>query len=102
MCIRDRFQRMAADIHASQAALEQARRRTAAVLATVTTGVVAIDADGKVMIANPRARALVHSLLGEGTALGDAFGGEWADVRSEIERYVACLLYTSDAADERS
>jgi nitrogen fixation/metabolism regulation signal transduction histidine kinase len=93
------FQRMAADIHASQAALEQARRRTAAVLATVTTGVVAIDADGKVMIANPRARALVDSPLAEGTALGEAFGGEWTEVRSEIERYVALPLPAGDARE---
>ena len=93
------FQRMAADIHASQAALEQARRRTAAVLATVTTGVVAIDADGKVMIANPRARALVDSPLAEGTALGEVFGGEWAEVRGEIERYVALPLPAGDAKE---
>ena len=37
------FERMAADIRSSQHALEEARRRTAAVLGTVATGVVAID-----------------------------------------------------------
>ena len=37
------FGRMAADIRSSQAALEEARKRTASVLATVATGVVALD-----------------------------------------------------------
>ena len=40
------FERMAADIRVSQSALEEARRRTAAVLATVATGVVGIDPAG--------------------------------------------------------
>ena len=37
------FERMAADIATSREALEEARRRTAAVLATVATGVVGLD-----------------------------------------------------------
>ena len=37
------FERMAADIASSREALEEARRRTAAVLATVATGVVGLD-----------------------------------------------------------
>ncbi len=49
------FERMAADIRSSQDALEEARKRTAAVLATVATGVVALDPQGRVLIANPQA-----------------------------------------------
>ena len=49
------FERMAADIRSSQNALEEARRRTAAVLGTVATGVVGIDPAGRVLIANRQA-----------------------------------------------
>jgi signal transduction histidine kinase len=80
------FQRMAADVRASQAALEQARRRTATVLETVTTGVIAVDAGAHVMIANSRARALIGSPLDEGSALDNALPPDWSDVRAEIER----------------
>ncbi|HET8634447.1 MAG TPA: ATP-binding protein [Gemmatimonadales bacterium] len=93
------FQRMASDVHASQAALEQARRRTAAVLATVTTGVVAFDSSGQVMIANARARALTRSPLREGTPLAHAFEGDWAAVRSEIEQYVDAPLPGGEARE---
>ena len=40
------FNRMAADVRASREALEAARRRTETVLATVATGVIAVDAGG--------------------------------------------------------
>jgi signal transduction histidine kinase len=93
------FQRMASDVHASQAALEEARRRTAAVLATVSTGVVAFDGSGRVMIANARARALTHSGLGEGTPLAEAFEGDWEAVRFEIEQYVRLPLPGGEARE---
>lgn len=93
------FQRMASDVHASQTALEEARRRTAAVLATVTTGVVALDVAGEVMIANARARALTRSPLTEGMPLADAFTGDWAAVRVEIEQYVQLPLPGGDARE---
>jgi signal transduction histidine kinase len=90
------FQRMAADVHASQAALEAARRRTAAVLATVTTGVVAVDAAGGIMIANARARELASAPLLEGTPLAEALTGPWSDAREQIEHFVGA----PDAAGE--
>ncbi|HET8763357.1 MAG TPA: ATP-binding protein, partial [Gemmatimonadales bacterium] len=93
------FQRMASDVHASQAALEEARRRTAAVLATVTTGVVAFDSSARVMIANARARALTHSPLQEGTPLEQAFQGDWSAVRAEIEQYVQAPLPGGEARE---
>ncbi len=93
------FQRMAADVHASQAALEQARRRTAAVLATVTTGVVAIGVDERIMMANARARSLTESDLTEGTSLAESLTEEWAEVRAEIERYVMVPLPEGDARE---
>ena len=47
------FARMAADVRTGQDALEEARRRTEAVLATVPTGVIALDGAGCVILANP-------------------------------------------------
>jgi nitrogen fixation/metabolism regulation signal transduction histidine kinase len=80
------FERMAADVQASQRALEEARRRTAAVLATAATGVVALDPAGRVLLANPRARELLGTELPEGTPLLDALGAEWAELRDVVAR----------------
>ncbi len=71
------FERMAADIRTSQAALESARRRTAAVLANVATGVVALDPSGRVLLANARARQLLSASLDEGSELAQALGAGW-------------------------
>ena len=71
------FNRMAADIQSSQAALEEARRRTAAVLATVATGVIALDMKGTVLIANRRAEELLGIDVSEGDDLEDRLGPEW-------------------------
>ena len=61
------FRRMAADLNASRTALEDAQRRTAAVLRNVGSGVIALDADGRVSLANPRAEALFGCPLPPGT-----------------------------------
>lgn len=53
------FGRMAEDLATSRAALEAAQRRTAAVLQNVASGVVAMRADGDILIANPRAEQLL-------------------------------------------
>ena len=52
------FARMAADVRAGQDALETARLRTEAVLATVPTGVLAVDPAGRVILANRSAREM--------------------------------------------
>lgn len=70
------FQRMASDVRASQVALDQARRRTATVLATVGTGVIAIDPTAHVILANPRACELLNVPLAEGDELLDRMQGE--------------------------
>ncbi len=49
------FERMVTDVRRSQAALEEARQRTAQVLANVATGVIAVDDGLRVTMANPRA-----------------------------------------------
>ena len=63
------FERMAADVHKSQAALEGARHRTAQVLANVATGVIAVDEELRVTMANPRAADLLGTRLEPGNLL---------------------------------
>ncbi len=53
------FRRMASELGASRDALEAAERRLAAVLRDVASGVVAVDADGRIALVNPRAVALL-------------------------------------------
>ncbi len=69
------FAQMATDLSTSRAALEEAQRRTAAVLREVASGVVAIRHDGTVLLANPRAAELLGATLPPGRAvLGTAEG----------------------------
>lgn len=71
------FDRMAADVRRGQEALEAARRRTEAVLATVPTGVVALDEDGRVLLANRTAEEMLDVPMPAGevlTGLAPAWG----------------------------
>jgi signal transduction histidine kinase len=83
------FERMAADIRSSQEALEEARRRTAAVLGTVATGVVGIDPAGRVLIANRQAVDLVGAALEEGAPLLDRLDDEWRPFTTAVRRFLA-------------
>ena len=65
------FRRMAADLAESQRALEEAQRRTEAVLRNVASGVLAVDRDGRVTLANPRADALLGRELTPGLPLAE-------------------------------
>jgi signal transduction histidine kinase len=88
------FRRMASDLNASRTALEEAQRRTAAVLRNVASGVVAVDTQGRVLLANPRAEAL----LGTSLAAGAPFDGT-----GESEESVSGVVHTflgSDRDDE--
>jgi two-component system, NtrC family, nitrogen regulation sensor histidine kinase NtrY len=60
------FRRMAADLGESRAALESAQRRTAAILRNVASGVVALDADDVITLANPRAEMMLDRPLPPG------------------------------------
>jgi len=82
------FERMAADIRSSQHALEEARRRTAAVLGTVATGVVAIDPAGRVLIANRQAVDLVGTGLEEGAPLLESLSAEWSPFTGAVRRFL--------------
>jgi signal transduction histidine kinase len=82
------FERMAADIRSSQSALEEARRRTAAVLATVATGVIGVDPVGRVLIANRQAVDLLGTPLQEGEPFLDRLSPEWAPLAGAFRRFL--------------
>ena len=63
------FRTMADDLRASERALDAARRRTDAVLRTVASGVIAVDGDSRVVLANPRAESLLGGGVPPGTLL---------------------------------
>ncbi len=83
------FERMAADVQRSQAALEEARRRTAQVLANVATGVIAVDGGLHVTLANNRATELVDAPLEPGAELRHAGTDEWGAVWDAVAGFVA-------------
>ncbi|HEY7636872.1 MAG TPA: ATP-binding protein [Gemmatimonadales bacterium] len=82
------FERMASDIRSSQEALEEARRRTAAVLARVATGVVALDPKGRVLIANRQAVDLLETPLEVGSDFLSYLAPEWSSLATVVERFL--------------
>ncbi len=87
------FSRMTEDVRASQAALDSARQRTAAVLANVATAVVALDAGGAVLLANARARHLLAAGLAEGDHFATALGEGWSPLVAVVEGFLASSEY---------
>ena len=86
------FDRMATDVRRSQAALEEARLRTARVLANVATGVIAVDDALRVTMANPRASELVlgaSETLVPGNVLPKATAAAWAPVWQAVAEFIA-------------
>ncbi|MEP6990015.1 MAG: ATP-binding protein [bacterium] len=65
------FRAMARDLGESREALVEAQRRTDAVLRTVASGVIAVDDGGRVILANPRADALLDGAPAPGALVGD-------------------------------
>ncbi|MBA3556385.1 MAG: hypothetical protein H0W29_16755, partial [Gemmatimonadales bacterium] len=82
------FERMAADIRSSQSALEEARRRTAAVLSTVATGVVALDPEGRVIVANRQAVDILGTRLEEGEPFLARLGPDWIPLTAVVEGFL--------------
>jgi signal transduction histidine kinase len=83
------FDRMAHDVRRSQAAIEEARERTARVLANVATGVIAVDDALRVTLANPRAAELLGAPLEPGDELPRSGGPEWAPVWAALREFIA-------------
>jgi two-component system nitrogen regulation sensor histidine kinase NtrY len=95
------FRQMAADLSASRTALEEAQRRTAAVLRNVASGVIAVGPDLAVALANPQADALLDTPLPPGTRLADVAAGELVDrVRDFLERARSAERWGERASDE--
>ncbi|HYK11099.1 MAG TPA: ATP-binding protein [Gemmatimonadales bacterium] len=83
------FARMVVDVKRSQEALEEARGRTAQVLATVATGVIAVDAALRVTLLNPRAVELLGTPVAPGDELPAATGPEWGAVWEDVSHFMA-------------
>ena len=66
------FSRMADDLQTSRAALEAAQRRTEAVLQNVASGVLALKRNGEILLANPRAGALLGTAVRQPAATLEA------------------------------
>ena len=85
------FDRMVTDVRRSQGALEEARQRTARVLANVATGVIAVDAGLRVTMANPRASELVlggSEELAPGNVLPQTTSAGWAPVWDAVAGFI--------------
>ena len=82
------FERMVVDVKRSQDALEEARGRTAQVLATVATGVIAVDAELRVTLLNPRAVELLGAPVAPGNELPAVTGAEWGTVWEDVGRFI--------------
>ena len=93
------FNRMAADVRSSQRALEEARRRTDAVLATVATGVVALDPAGRVLIANRRATDLLGTALRADDDFYSCLPSEWDQLLEIVGRYAADPAGAAEAVE---
>jgi len=86
------FDRMVTDVRRSQGALEEARLRTARVLANVATGVIAVDDGLRVTMANPRASELVlggKETLAPGNVLPQTTAAGWAPVWEAVADFIA-------------
>ena len=92
------FGRMVTDVRRSQAALEEARQRTAQVLANVATGVIAVDDALRVTMANARAEELLGESLAPGDELPRAAPPAWRPVWQAVEAFVAAK---GDAIEEK-
>ena len=92
------FGRMVTDVRRSQAAIEEARQRTAQVLANVATGVIAVDDALRVTMANARAEELLGESLSPGDELPRAAPPAWAPVWRAVDAFVAAK---GDAIEEK-
>ncbi len=86
------FDRMVTDVRRSQSALEEARQRTARVLANVATGVIAVDDGLRVTMANARASELIlgdTETLSPGNVLPQSTPSGWAPVWQAVADFIA-------------
>ena len=87
------FSRMADDLQTSQAALQAAQRRTEAVLQNVASGVLALLPTGEIILANPRAGALLGQDVRQRGAALSVLPPALAPLAAQCSRFLAA---TSD------
>jgi two-component system nitrogen regulation sensor histidine kinase NtrY len=80
------FRAMETDLRASRSALEEAQRRTDAVLRTVASGVVAVDDAGRVILGNPRAEQLLGAVPSAGAPVKEM---QESAVAARLARFLA-------------
>jgi two-component system nitrogen regulation sensor histidine kinase NtrY len=96
------IERMSADVRASQEALDVARRRTAAVLANVATGVVALDGASRVLVANARAEALLGHPLEAGQDFAAQVKEGWQPLRDAVRTFLAAPQHAATVVELES
>ncbi len=94
----DAFRQMASDLGASRDALEAAERRLAAVLRDVASGVVAVDADGRISMINPRAVALLPAGAVPGAVADDVLDTPLAE---RLRRFLSGMAEQEEFDIER-
>ncbi len=77
---------MQTDLQTSEAELEAGRARTAAILSTVATGVIGVDAQGLVIHANPRAAELLGRRVDVGAPLLGQLPPQWSGLEPGVQR----------------
>ncbi len=80
------IKQMQGDLQESEAELDAGRARTAAILSTVATGVIGVDASGMVIHANPRASELLGQRIMLGAALLEQLPPSWAPIEAGVRR----------------
>ncbi len=74
------------DLRASESELRAGRARTAAILATVATGVVGVDSAGVVTHANPRTTELLGVHVQPGRPIREQLPAPWSPIADGVDR----------------
>jgi signal transduction histidine kinase len=80
------IRQMEIDLRSSETELEAGRTRTAAILATVATGVIGVDAAGDVIQANPRAEQLLGNAIAVSRPLAQQLPASWRELSDAVGR----------------
>ena len=87
------------DLRNTEAELRAGRARTAAILSTVATGVIGVDARGDVIHANPRAAELLGRQVEPAAPLATQLPDEWRRVAEEIERLLGHAISAAESRE---
>ena len=90
---------MEQDLRESTAELEAGRLRTAAILSTVATGVIGVDATGAVIHANPRALEILGRTITVGMSAIDQLPPSWKTVGAGIVRLIGSTTRTPESRE---